>query len=66
MGGANLSGTHNMTVLYLVLPLALVTVLVAVLAFSWATRSGQFDDLDTPGLRVLHDDTPVGRTPPEA
>jgi cbb3-type cytochrome oxidase maturation protein len=52
-----------MTVIYLVLPLALLTVLVAVMAFSWATRSGQFDDLDTPGLRVLHDDTPVRRAP---
>ncbi len=47
-----------MTVLYLVLPLALVTVGIAVWAFAWATRSGQFDDLDTPGLRALHDDAP--------
>jgi cbb3-type cytochrome oxidase maturation protein len=54
-----------MTVIYIVLPLALLTVLVAVLSFSWATRSGQFDDLDTPGLRVLHDDTPLERRPPD-
>lgn len=52
-----------MTVLYLVLPLALITVAVAVVAFSWATRSGQFDDLDTPGLRVLHDDPPPPPAP---
>jgi cbb3-type cytochrome oxidase maturation protein len=45
-----------MNVVYIVLPLALLTVLVAVAAFSWATKSGQFDDLETPGLRVLHDD----------
>ncbi len=45
-----------MSVLYLVLPLALVVVAAAVGAFVWATRRGQFGDLDTPALRVLHDD----------
>lgn len=45
-----------MSILYLVLPLALVIVLAAVLAFSWAARRGQFDDLETPALRMLHDD----------
>ena len=46
-----------MSVLYLVLPLALVVVGVAVVAFIWSARSGQFDDLDTPAVRMLHDDT---------
>ena len=41
-----------MSILYLVLPLALVIVLAAVLAFSWAARRGQFDDLETPALRA--------------
>jgi cbb3-type cytochrome oxidase maturation protein len=45
-----------MSVLYIVLPLALVVVGVAVAAFVWATRRGQFDDLDTPAVRMLHDD----------
>ena len=45
-----------MTVLFIVLPLALVIVAVAVWAFVWAADRGQFDDLDTPALRVLHDD----------
>lgn len=45
-----------MSVLYIVLPLALVIVAVAVGAFVWATRRGQFDDLQTPGMRVVHDD----------
>jgi cbb3-type cytochrome oxidase maturation protein len=43
-------------ILYLVVPLALLLVLVAVVAFVWAGRTGQFDDLETPALRVLHDD----------
>lgn len=45
-----------MSVLYIVLPIALVIVAVAVAAFVWAARKGQFDDLKTPGMRVVHDD----------
>lgn len=45
-----------MSVIYIVLPLALVIVAIAVAAFVWAARRGQFDDLDTPSLRMLHDD----------
>lgn len=45
-----------MSVIYLVLPLALVIVGAAVWAFAWSARSGQMDDLDTPALRVLHDE----------
>jgi len=44
------------SVLYVVFPLALAIAAIAVVAFIWAVRSGQFDDLDTPALRVLHDD----------
>jgi len=46
-----------MSVLYIVLPLALIIVATAVVAFVWATRRGQFDDLDTPAVRMLHDDS---------
>ncbi len=45
-----------MSIVYLVLPLALVIVMGAVIAFIWAARRGQFDDLETPALRMLHDD----------
>lgn len=48
-----------MSVLYIVVPLAIVVVAVAVGAFVWATRRGQFDDLDTPPVRMLHDDEPT-------
>jgi cbb3-type cytochrome oxidase maturation protein len=44
------------SVIYLVLPLALVIVGAAVAAFAWAARSGQMDDLETPAVRVLHDE----------
>lgn len=45
-----------MSVLYIVLPIALVLVGVAVFAFVWAARKGQFDDLETPAIRALHED----------
>ena len=51
-----------MSVIYLVLPIALVIVGAAVIAFVWAARRGQYDDLDTPALRVLHDDDTVHRS----
>ena len=47
-----------MSVLYVVLPLALLVVGVAVAAFLWAAKRGQFDDLDTPAMRALHGDEP--------
>lgn len=45
-----------MSVIFLVLPLALAIVLVAVVAFVWAARRGQYDDLDTPAIRAIFDD----------
>jgi cbb3-type cytochrome oxidase maturation protein len=50
-----------MSIVYLVLPLALLVVGAGVAAFLWAARRGQYDDLDTPPLRVLHDDDPPSR-----
>jgi cbb3-type cytochrome oxidase maturation protein len=47
-----------MSVIFIVVPLATLVVLVAVIAFAVSARRGQFDDLDTPALRMLHDDTP--------
>jgi cbb3-type cytochrome oxidase maturation protein len=48
-----------MSVIYLVLPLAVALSGLAVLAFAWAARRGQFDDMETPAWRVLHDDAPA-------
>jgi cbb3-type cytochrome oxidase maturation protein len=44
------------SVIYFLLPLAGLFVAGAVVAFFVAARNGQFDDLDTPPLRVLFDD----------
>ncbi|MDX1509414.1 MAG: cbb3-type cytochrome oxidase assembly protein CcoS [Woeseiaceae bacterium] len=45
-----------MSILYILIPLALLILGVAVWAFFWAVGSGQFDDLDTPAMRVVLDD----------
>lgn len=51
-----------MSVIFLVLPLALVFGAGFLAAFLWATRQGQFDDLETPAIRLaLEDDGPPPR-----
>ncbi len=45
-----------MDILYLLIPLGLVLLGVAIWAFMWAVRSGQFEDLDGPAHRILMDD----------
>ena len=45
-----------MTVLLFLVPISLVLLGLAIAAFAWAVRSGQFDDLDTPPLDLLGDD----------
>lgn len=42
--------------LYLLIPIAAVFLIVAVVLFLWSVRSGQFDDLNTEGKRILFDD----------
>jgi len=44
-----------MSIIFFVLPITLLLSASAVAAFSWATRAGQFDDLQTPAVRALHD-----------
>ena len=48
-----------MSVLFVVLPLAIFIVALAVGAYVVSARAGQFDDLDTPAVRMLHDDEEV-------
>jgi cbb3-type cytochrome oxidase maturation protein len=48
-----------MSVLFIVLPVVLIVVFGAVIAYAWAVKRGQFDDLDTPAIRMLHDDDGV-------
>ena len=47
-----------MTILLMLIPISLVLLGFAIWAFVWAVRSGQFDDLDTPSLDILHEEKP--------
>lgn len=52
-----------MSVVFIVLPLALLFAAIALIAFIWATKSGQFDDMDSAQHRMLHDDDVARREP---
>ena len=49
--------------LYLI-PIALFLGLLGLVAFLWALRSGQFEDLDGASHRILHDDDDDGSRDP--
>jgi cbb3-type cytochrome oxidase maturation protein len=42
--------------IFVLLPLALLIAAIAVGLFVWAAKTGQFDDLETPAVRILFDD----------
>jgi len=48
-----------MSVLWIVIPIALLLAAVGVSAFIWTVRTGQLDDLETPATRILFDDDEV-------
>lgn len=52
-----------MTILLLLIPISLALLGLAVWAFVWAVRRGQFDDLDSAALDILADDHPTRPTP---
>lgn len=47
--------------LYLLIPIAVIFLVLAVRVLYWAVNSGQYDDLDTEGHRILFDDDPVAK-----
>jgi cbb3-type cytochrome oxidase maturation protein len=60
-GGAKLiahtaRGARLMESIYLLIPISVILVFGIAVAFWWSVRSGQFDDLEGPGFRVLMDE----------
>jgi len=53
-----------MSVLFVLVPLAILLVAVFVGFFVWSARTGQFEDLVTPAMRVLHDDPATRKEAP--
>ena len=49
-----------MSVMFILLPLALVFAAAALGVFIWAALSGQYDDVHTPAVRILYDDESAG------
>ena len=44
-----------MNILLLLVPISVILLGIAIAAFAWAVRSGQFDDLDAAPLDILID-----------
>lgn len=45
-----------MSIMYFFVGTAVLGALLIALAFMWALRSGQFDDLEGPAYRILYDE----------
>ena len=45
-----------MDIIYILIPLSIVLIGIAITVLFWAIKSGQFDDMDSPAHRILFDD----------
>ncbi len=45
-----------MNILFLLIPLSLILLSLAIWAFFWAVRNNQFEDLEGPAYSILFDD----------
>ena len=45
-----------MNIIYILIPIAILIVIIAVAVFFWAVRSDQFEDLERHGYSILFDD----------
>lgn len=52
-----------MSILYFLIGTSILMALVFLLAFFWAMKNGQNDDLVTPGIRVLLEDEKERKAP---
>ena len=54
----------GLEILYLLIPATLLLAVLGLMMFLWANHTGQFDDMETPAIRILFDDEK--QDPPEA
>lgn len=45
-----------MSVIYALIPVAILFVIIAVVIFFWAVKSNQFEDIERQGMSILLDD----------
>ncbi|MBB1267756.1 cbb3-type cytochrome oxidase assembly protein CcoS [Shewanella sp. SR44-3] len=57
-----------MSIIYVLIPIAMLFVAIAVAVFFWAVKSEQFDDLDRQSVSILFDDdlNNAAKTMPQA
>lgn len=56
-----------MTILLILVPISLALLGLAIWAFLWAVKSGQYDDLDSPSIDMLRDESkPIPMPPAES
>lgn len=48
-----------MNIIYVLIPLSVLLMVLAIGFFFWAIKNDQFDDLDTPALDILDEDDEV-------
>lgn len=48
-----------MSVVFILVIVAIIMALAFLVAFIWAVKSGQYEDIYTPSVRILFDDPPV-------
>ncbi len=58
--------TKSMSIIYVLIPIALLFVMIGLAIFFWAVRSKQFDDLDKEGFSILFDDKNTANKSTEA
>ena len=54
-----------MNIFYLLIGVSLFAALIFLGAFIWAVRNGQFEDNETPSIRILFDDELTEESEPE-
>jgi cbb3-type cytochrome oxidase maturation protein len=55
-----------MSIIYVLIPIAILLVCLAVGVFFWAVKSNQFDDLERQGSSILFDDDIAPKNKPTA
>lgn len=53
-----------MDILYLLVPLSVLLILGLIAVLAWSVQSGQFDDIEHEGERVLEDEPATPPKPP--
>jgi cbb3-type cytochrome oxidase maturation protein len=51
-----------MSIIYVLIPLAIILTAIGIYLFFWAVKSDQFDDLEKQGMSILYDDDTKTKT----